>query len=355
MQKVILSFLSCFSFAVLADEANTEQLDFSYSNWDVSGYIKVLADIPTDGRDPKVELDDLSIYLSGNINQWFNPFVEAEYFSGTIWQEKGDDSFTDGEFIFERLYNDFKVSEKTRLRVGKFLAPVGYWNLIHAAPLVWTINRPATSTYGYSNYVTGIEYGYILDDFIGSRFDIYLQLGDEFDPKPLSNHPRRYDKLIGGSWTLSDNLNSRSSIDFQYAEVKDTNTTRTTFSLQKIWYFHQWDIDAQVIYTKIDVGETRKLTTINSTSKMRIEASDGWDGGGYIQTRYRIDPKFNLYARGEFFHYAMERDKGNDFILGGRYLLGKWGNINVEYKWGSGTQSISNDGISISYNAMLRW
>ena len=355
MPKVILSCLSCFalSMSVMAEENNIDHLDFTYSDWDVSGYIKVLANIPTDGRDAEVELDDLSIYISGNVNQWLNPFVEAEYFSGTIWQKEGDKNFTDGEFIFERLYNDFKLSDKSRIRVGKFLAPVGYWNLIHAAPLVWTINRPASSTYSYSNYVTGIEYGYVLNDFSGSRFDLYAQFGDEFDPKPLSKHPRQYDKLIGGSWTLSDNLDSRSSIDFQYAEVKDSKTTRSTLSVQKIWYFSDWDLDAQLIYTKINVSAQKKVA--NNSTKLKGELSDGWDGGGYIQTRYRLHPKFNLYARGEYFHYAIEQDNGSNLIFGGRYLLGIWGNINVEYKWGGGTQSISEDGISISYNAMLRW
>ncbi len=353
MQKVILSFLGCLSLSVWAEESNIEPVDFSYSNWDISGYIKVLADIPTDGRDAEVELDDLSIYISGNVNQWINPFVEAEYFSGTIWQKDGNNDFTDGEFIFERLYNDFKLSHRSRLRVGKFLAPVGYWNLIHAAPLVWTINRPASSTYSYSNYVTGVEYGYVLDDYLGSRFDVYVQLNDEFDPKPYKQHPRRYDKLLGGSWTLADNLDSRSSIDFQYAEVENSNTTRTTLSIQKIWYFDQWDVDAQLIYTKINMGNTTKLS--NNAAKMKGELDNSWDGGGYIQTRYRIHPKFNVYARGEYFHYAIEQDNGNNFIFGGRYLLGIWGNINLEYKWGNGTKSIDDDGISISYNAMLRW
>lgn len=343
------------------DENNLYELttEISHSNWDVSGYIKVLADIPTDERNSEVELDDLSLFVSGNVNRWFNPFVEAEYFSGTIWQKEGDNKFTDGEFIFERLYNDFKLTSSSQIRVGKFLSRVGYWNLIHAAPLVWTVNRPASSTYSFSNYITGIEYGYEFDAFTGSRFDIYLQLTDEFDPKPTSKHPRRYDKILGSSWTISDNIDTRSSFDFQYAEVKDSNTKRLTSSFQKTWYFRSWDIDTQLIYTHINVEKLsstppkNQLTTNNPSPEHNQE--DGWDGGGYLQARYRVAPYMNVYARGEYFHYAVEKDGGHNFIVGGRYILSDWGNINVEYKWGEGVKLIEDDGFSISYNAMFRW
>lgn len=305
----------------------------------------------------EVELDDLSLFISGNVNKWFNPFIEAEYFSGTIWKEQRDDKFTYGEFIFERLYNDFKLTSSSQIRVGKFLARVGYWNLIHAAPLVWTVNRPASSTFSYSNYVTGIEYGYEFDAFSGNRLDIYLQLTDEFDPKPIAKHPRRYDKIIGTSWTINDNIDTRSSIDFQYAEVKDTNTKRLTSSFQKVWYFRSWDVDTQFIYTHINIDKQSPIQTQQSSNGNYLKnlQKDGWDGGAYLQARYRISPSINMYARGEYFHFAVEQSGGRNFIVGSRYILGGWGNINVEYKWGEGAKLIENDGFSISYNAMFRW
>jgi len=355
---ILSSYL--FSLNVKSDE-NTEYYsqadELTLSNWEVSSYIKVLADIPTDDRSSEVELDDLSLFISGNLNKWFNPFVEAEYFSGTLWQKQGDNKFTDGEFIFERLYNDFMLTSATKIRVGKFLAPVGYWNLIHAAPLVWTINRPASSTYSYSNYITGIEYGYEFDAYTGSRLDLYAQLTNEFNPKPLTKHPREYDKVYGISWTIDDNIDSRTSLDFQYAKVKDSGTERFTSSFQKIWYFHSLDIDAQLIYTNINVSKlsTTKIQPNINNNASNHQAVDGWDGGGYLQARYRITSSMNLYARGEYFHYAVEQDAGHNFILGGRYILGGWGNINIEYKWGEGAKLIEDDGFSLSYNAMFRW
>jgi len=226
---------------------------------------------------------------------------------------------------------------------------------------VWTINRPASSTYSYSNYITGIEYGHLVDAISGSRFDVYLQLNDEFDPKPLSEHPRRYNKILGGSWTFSDNLDTRSSLDFQYAEVKNTNSKRFTFSFQKVWYFQSWDIDTQLIYTSIKNNNAADFEDENAIivdDAAFIE--NGWDGGGYLQARYRLTSKWNVYARNEYFHFAIKqsnitnKNNNNSYILGSRYRIGRWGNINVEYKSGSNRQNINDNSVSISYNAMFR-
>ena len=40
------------------------------------------------------------------------------------------------EALTERYYNDAYLSDDLTLRFGKMLAPVGAWNLFHAAPLV---------------------------------------------------------------------------------------------------------------------------------------------------------------------------------------------------------------------------
>lgn len=357
-------FLLLSSFMVFANDDNSissPEIDNSQyiSHWDFSGYTKILAEIPTDERNAKTELDDLSIYISGNINQWFNPFVEAEFFGGTLWQEQGGGSLGDGKFIFERLYNDFKLNSNDRIRVGKFLAPVGFWNLIHAAPLVWSVNRPVSSTYSYSNYITGIEYGHLINAISGSRIDFYIQLTDEFNPKPLSSHPRRYNKVLGTSWTLTDDLDGRSSLDFQYAQVKKSKSERFTVSYQNAWYLRSWDLDTQIIYTRIHNNIDFADVEIDNDN-LFVEKDDtaliqnGWDGGGYLQVRYRFNSKWNIYARAEYFHYAIENKNGQNYIFGGRYRLGRWGNINIEYKQGDGTKKLSQDGISISYNAMFR-
>jgi hypothetical protein len=56
------------------------------------------------------------------------------------------DEHTSGsqDFAFDvrRLFADVTASDALRARVGTFLTPVGYWNLILAPPLTWTTEAP---------------------------------------------------------------------------------------------------------------------------------------------------------------------------------------------------------------------
>src|SRR4029077_9862208 len=56
----------------------------------------------------------------------------------------------------ERMYLDVEVSDAVNLRGGIFLPPVGRWNTIHAAPLVWTTSRPLSTERPFDPNLTGV-------------------------------------------------------------------------------------------------------------------------------------------------------------------------------------------------------
>jgi len=317
------------------DEDIYRSLDtHSISNWKVSGYLKLVVK-NTDSTN-KMEVDDLSLFFTKHVNKWFNPFVEAEIFAVPLWNSKKNTNLKDGNFIIERLYNDFQIEETQRLRIGKFLAPMGQWNLVHAAPLVWTVERPLTTTYSFSNYITGFEYGLELDPIRSSRLDIYWQPSNDFDPKPQSSHPRQYDMAGGLSWTLSDDLDSRSSLDFQYAKVKNSPRSRSSASFHKAIYSGNWSLDSQIIYTKISGDRLLK---------------ENWDGGAYFQVRYQFNTHWDNYFRVERFHRADNQIFTNSWLIGGRYRYQKFGNINIEF-----THHMRIDGgnsILVSYSILF--
>jgi len=306
----------------------------SASDWDVSGYLKFL--VKDTNGEKNVEIDDLSLILSSHINDWLNPFVEAEIFAVPLWNNRQSTSILDGSFIIERLYNDFYPIAGHRLRIGKFLAPVGQWNLIHAAPLVWTIERPQTTSFSFSNYITGFEYGMEINSFSGSRLDFYWQPGTDFNPKPLNSHPREYQQVLGSSLTLSDNLDGHTSIDYQYAQVRNSTEKRSTLSLQKMIYLGKWSLDGQLLYTDI------------SSNDMLLS---NWEGGGFIQTRYQINQNLDQYTRIELFHFSESNFTSTRWLVGFRYRFTSFGNINIEYSYLE--NSSSGNRLLISYNIMF--
>ncbi len=56
----------------------------------------------------------------------------------------------------DRLYLEYAAGDALRLRVGRFLTPVGQWNEVHADPLTWTSLRPLTTYRAFAKSVTGI-------------------------------------------------------------------------------------------------------------------------------------------------------------------------------------------------------
>ena len=67
-----------FTYAHTAYAAE-EALFFNKNKWNVSGYLKL--DFAAANNQPTaIEIDDLSLFISGNINYWINPFIEAELY-----------------------------------------------------------------------------------------------------------------------------------------------------------------------------------------------------------------------------------------------------------------------------------
>src|SRR5262249_9907470 len=83
----------------------------------------------------------------------------------------------------ERLYADVYLVDAATLRLGKFLTPVGRWNLIHADPLVWTTSRPLITSQPFATDTTGgMLYGSLRPFDRDLDYSVYLEATDDLDP-----------------------------------------------------------------------------------------------------------------------------------------------------------------------------
>ncbi len=179
----------------------------------VSGYANVVAESPQ-GSPAQLSIDDLSLFVSGRVNRWLNPFLETEVSSATLLQS-GDAAIDRGHFVMERFYDDIGLSAEDTLRVGKILAPVGDWNLIHAAPLVPTTTRPLTTQRGFSEYANGLSWLRDPGPGAGPDWQIYWQPGREWLPKPASIAPEHFRNILGAHLDWSSGLSDSFGISFQ--------------------------------------------------------------------------------------------------------------------------------------------
>ena len=133
-------------------------------------------------HDPQLTLSALSLFVSWDTGTRVRFFSELELEDLTIAQEDRSFSTRSNVFELERLYADVYLSELATLRLGKFLTPIGRWNLIHAEPLVWTTSRPLITSQSFAPDTTGgMLYGSFFPLGKDLDYSVYLQVTDDPD------------------------------------------------------------------------------------------------------------------------------------------------------------------------------
>jgi hypothetical protein len=108
-------------------------------------------------------LDDFSLFVSWSPTARLHFFSELEI---EDWLSTAYPQNFNNAFRIERLYLDYLATENTTVRLGKYLTPVGRWNVTHASPLVWTTTRPLiTSENFFPSHASGL--------MLSNRFNIH--------------------------------------------------------------------------------------------------------------------------------------------------------------------------------------
>lgn len=125
----------------------------------------------------------LSVFLSWDTGTRVHFFSELELEDFAVAQEGRSFGSRSRPFELERLYADVYVSEAFVFRLGKFLTPIGRWNLVHPDPLVWTTSRPLATFRSFGLDTTG---GMLYGTFptFGRELDYsaYAEVTDELHP-----------------------------------------------------------------------------------------------------------------------------------------------------------------------------
>ncbi len=121
----------------------------------LGGYLAAGASL-LDEEPKEFKLDDLSAFVTYRVNDELLAFSEMELEDAIHLDEDG---FDVGRRIvsLERLYLEWQPRQELRLRLGQMLTPIGIWNRVHAAPLVWTTSRPLATEAFFDTGVTGAQ------------------------------------------------------------------------------------------------------------------------------------------------------------------------------------------------------
>ena len=156
-------FLSFFSLGVSSEDGYFEYtpgrgLKLKPLKSTVGGYITLYyeKDYYYKNKAEILELDDVAIFIFGRPLKNFRYFIEIEADEIAGIKLKGKEKFN-RRIFWERAYIDILFNEHFKLRIGRFITPIGFWNPIHINVLKWTTSDPFTALKFFPRFTTGVR------------------------------------------------------------------------------------------------------------------------------------------------------------------------------------------------------
>jgi hypothetical protein len=235
-----------------------------------------------EGGPARFSFDDLSFFVTWDPIARLHLFSELEFEDLVDIDDHGRQDTTDRRFTAERLYGDFTLADWLNLRIGKFLTPVGRWNVIHAQPLVWTTSRPLVTELPFDPHTTGaMLFGSLFPGAGALTYQLYGQFTDQFDAVPTFQPAERsggarleYER---GDW----------SIGGSYLRFSDrpTGHWRHLTGVDGLWRRERFELMGEATYEEPTDGPGRQ-----------------W--GLYLQAVEEVFPRVYLVERYEHFEVS---------------------------------------------------
>lgn len=260
-------------------------------------------------------LDDLAFLAYGNLTPGFSYLFELESVEPYIYDFETDKSETNFPPSIERLYGDFKFSDSANLRVGKFITPIGYWNLQPINVLRDTSSNPRYSRETFPKFLTGIDlHGYTpFDNDLAYHFFVQAtqDLDDAYINIPIDQH-------VGV--TLNKQLTQDWHAGMSVGEYHQTDDT----DVQYIQFNARWDVGRYRV--SIEAIANRLDTPGFATEQKR---------SAYLQLEHRISERHMLIARYEYLNDDFSNEKETIRVLGYSYRPVFPVSLKAEYQWHS--------------------
>jgi hypothetical protein len=149
----------------------------------------------------------------------------------------------------ERFYFDYSFSDLLTVRAGKFLTPVGRWNLIHADPLVWTTSRPLITHQLFPDNATGLM---VLGNapMLGRQADYALYVSSTHDLRTApGNDP--FNRAYGARLNLPASENLEFGLSYlSFDQRAEPNEHKHLLGLDFLWSARGYELSGEVAYRK---------------------------------------------------------------------------------------------------------
>lgn len=311
-------------------------LNFPQRQLTLGGYLS-LRYLDLDDVDSSLGIKDLSLFIGWEPGDRWNVFSEVEIGDALSISRDGIDA-ADAEIEIERLYVDYRARQYANLRVGKFLTPVGRWNLIHADPLVWTVSRPLTTSVSFARQASGVMvYGAVPVGMNGIDYSLFVDDTETLDPglkeerafedaNPDIPTVGAFRHATGGR-LVYHSLDERFSLGMSYAHfrMEDLREPKDLIGVDVLW-------DAP--FAELS-GEW-----------LRRDSGGGEPGerGGFVQAVMPLPARLFLIGRYERYRTSVQPETAVIRTAGLTYRPHRAVSVKLEYRGGDRNELVSPGG-----------
>ncbi len=306
-------------------------------NLDVGGYLSLQYE-GLRHREQVLSVHDLSLFVNKNLGPRWNLFTEMEIGDALEFSDDGGANHNP-EFDIERLYADYRLGPAVTLRFGKFLTPVGRWNMIHADPLVWTVSRPLTATAAFARHASGaMAYGTLPAG--GRNLDYWVFIDDTDRLDPLERDEPAFEEP-GSTLTVSNNFNraagaralyhfieNRFEVGASYVHFESRNSQheKNLYGLDFHWNTPRLELSGEAVYRTV------------------AGSSDADERGAFLQAVVPIPHHLYLIGRREQYRATGLSDDVTINTFGITYRPRPPLSFKLEYRSGAGNEQVAPDG-----------
>jgi hypothetical protein len=244
--------LGVAALPAFADDASSDPIDYRLGSgvqvpgtgFTFGGYATGSYTDPEGGA-AHANLDNVSLFIWWEGDSRWKFFAEIEYENFAV--TRGTTGGKDDYLSLERLYADYALNDALSLRFGKFLTPIGRWNLVHATPLVWTTSRPLTTYVSFPTNMTGVMATGSLSQLAnGLEYSFYAAGTDDLRPNPDQDP---FTAAFGAHASLP--LSQFGQVGVSYADFEQQHTRperKQIVGIDYLWSRNRFEISAEGIY-----------------------------------------------------------------------------------------------------------
>lgn len=311
-KRFIVVIASVTSLLGLCKPVLAEDNSNFWDSFALGGYSSAGVEIPRDSK-ANAFINEISLILTWENESRFKFFGEFELEEPLKWNSQQGLTTRDAYLDLERFYLDYNLSEKLNLRAGRFLTPAGRWNLIHAAPLVWTSTRPIATRLLFPSSINGLMlYGSVPYQDYAFEYTFFTEgLKDQI----RDDNEIIYKHVNGARFTLNAPINIGLTLA-SFQEDRPLSPTYRLFGLDFVTHIGNLELSGEGFYRNTNKG------------------NDG-GSGAYLQSAYHLGNEWYWLTRLETFDHP-ESGSAERWIIGATKRVKPNQLLKFEFVGGSG-------------------